>query len=121
MFSISSGSLDPVRETRKIFDQRGHRQLAARFMALNDQRFEIGARRVERGGVAQHPEPMITTLRISISQKTTLFNRFPKTNFASSREPSYFFSPVAGVLADFPAPMRASSCGTILRTPRASR
>src|SRR5581483_49682 len=44
--------LDSFREAGKVFNQRGERELTARFVPLNDQRLEVGACGVERGGMA---------------------------------------------------------------------
>src|SRR6266516_1943277 len=39
---------DSLWESREVLDQRSHRELAAGLVALNDKRFQVGARRVER-------------------------------------------------------------------------
>jgi hypothetical protein len=47
--------LRPIYAVRKawiILDQRGHRQLAARLMAGDDQRFQIRARGIDRRGIS---------------------------------------------------------------------
>src|SRR5579863_4517097 len=45
------GALDAFRESREVFHQGGKRELSARLMAFDDQRLQVGARGVERGGV----------------------------------------------------------------------
>ena len=40
------GPLNSFREARKVFDQRGDRQLPARFVAFNDEWLKVGARSV---------------------------------------------------------------------------
>jgi hypothetical protein len=42
---------DAFGKTGKVLDQRGERQLAAGFVALDDERFQVGARSVKRGSV----------------------------------------------------------------------
>ena len=42
----------PSGKSREILDQRGERKLAARFVSGDDQRFQIGARGVDGGGVS---------------------------------------------------------------------
>src|SRR5579883_2929362 len=44
-------ALDAVREAGEILDQRGNGELSAGLMAFDDERLEVGARGVERGGV----------------------------------------------------------------------
>ncbi len=39
-------------ESGKVLDQRGDGELSARLVAFNDQRFQVGARGVERGSVS---------------------------------------------------------------------
>ena len=36
----------------KVFDQRSHRELSAGLMAFDDQRLQVGARRVQCGSVS---------------------------------------------------------------------
>jgi hypothetical protein len=45
-------SLDAVGKSGKVFDERGHGKLTAGLVALNDERLQIGARRVESGCMA---------------------------------------------------------------------
>ncbi len=45
-------SHDSFGEAGKVFHQRGERKLAAGLVALDHERFQIGARRVKRGGVS---------------------------------------------------------------------
>jgi len=47
--------LDAFGKPGKIFHQRGHRQLSARFMAFDHERLEVGAGAVEGGGVTGAP------------------------------------------------------------------
>ena len=49
------GPLDAVRKARVVLDVAGQHQLAARRRAGEDDRLEVGARRVDRGGQAGRP------------------------------------------------------------------
>src|SRR6266478_1730937 len=46
------GPLDSLGKTRKVFDQRGDGKLAPGLVALDDQRFQVGTRSVQRGSVS---------------------------------------------------------------------
>ena len=46
------GALDAFREAREVFDQRGERELAARFVPGDDDGVESSARGVDGGGVS---------------------------------------------------------------------
>src|SRR6266567_1691822 len=43
---------DPIRESGKVLDQRGHGKLSARLVTLDDKRLQVGARGVESGSVS---------------------------------------------------------------------
>ena len=48
---------DSFGESWKVLHERGHGELASGFMALDDKRFEVGTRGVERGSVAGASRP----------------------------------------------------------------
>ena len=45
--------VDAFRETGKVLHQGGEGKLSAGFMAAHDQRFQVGARGVDSGGIAR--------------------------------------------------------------------
>ncbi len=45
-------ALDAVGKAGEIFDQRGERELAAGFVSGDDQRFQVGSRGIDGGGVS---------------------------------------------------------------------
>src|SRR5579862_4953328 len=57
-FGLLAHVLDQLRpenafgKSWKIFDQRGHRQLTTGLVAFDNQRLQVGARRIERGSVS---------------------------------------------------------------------
>ena len=46
---------DPVRKSGVVLDVRGDRQLAAGLHAFEDERYEIGTGKIERGGASGRP------------------------------------------------------------------
>ena len=59
-------AVDAFGEAGKVLDQRGERELSARFVPGDDQGFQIRARGIDMAGFSAQPEPMMTTLCMEI-------------------------------------------------------